>query len=214
LGSPPTVAGRRATAVIPIVFVAPTDPIGQGMVASLSHPGGNVTGPSGAPATTFQKDLELLAQLVPRLSRVAIVTDFSEPNLGSTTSRLQVVTSAANALGVQLKTLDVRSLDEVEPALAEALAWQAQAMLQFGAPGAVADAVPRLVAFQLQNRIPVAFNLKSQVQAGGLLSFNASPTGAGRSAALYVDRILKGAKPADLPVEQATVFELAVNEST
>jgi ABC-type uncharacterized transport system substrate-binding protein len=150
-GTPATMVARQATTVIPIVFVVVTDPVEVGLVASLAHPGGNLTGNTNAPPTVFAKQLQILAQLVPRLSRVAIVLDsYNNPGM---TLRLQATMTAANALGVQVKALDVRSREDVEAALAEALTWQAEAMMSFGGPGAVTDATPRLVDFELQNRM-------------------------------------------------------------
>src|SRR5262249_37332803 len=154
---------------------------------------------TNAPATVYQKELQVLAQLIPGLSRVAIVADFSPPNKLSNATKLEVTTGAANGMGVELKTLDMRSAEDVEPALADALAWRAQALVQFGSPGIVADVVPRLVDFQLHNHIPVAVSFESQVQEGGLLAYGISNTDAGRAAAAFVDKILRGAKPADLP---------------
>jgi ABC-type uncharacterized transport system substrate-binding protein len=206
-----TLAARQATTVIPIVFVAVTDPVGQGFVASLAHPGGNLTGVSNEPATAFGKQLEFLAQLVPRLSRVAIVLDVS--NSGDFL-RLQATATAANDMGVQLKVLDVRSPEDVEPALAEALAWQAEAVMESSGNTAISGALARFLDFQVQNRIPMALSTKPTVQAGGLLSYDTSRNEMGRTAAVYVDKIIKGAKPADLPVEQPTVYELVINRTT
>jgi putative ABC transport system substrate-binding protein len=112
-----------------------------------------------------------------------------------------------------LKFLDVRSAEEVEPSLAEVLAWQAEAMIDYVGPG-VMEALPRLVDFQLQNCIPMVTSDKEQVQVGGLLSYGPSYNGLGTTAATLVDKIIKGARSADLPVEQPTVYELAVNQTT
>jgi putative tryptophan/tyrosine transport system substrate-binding protein len=211
--SPAVVAAHQATTVVPIVFVGVTDPVGKGWVASLAHPGGNLTGVSQAPPTTLGKMIEYLAQLVPQLSRIALFASLSpaDPSLGPTA--VQLTTTAANALGVQLKFLDVRTPDDVEPALAEALAWQTEAMMSVGGV-AISNAIPRFMDFQLQNRIPFVTSLKEWVQAGGLLSYGPSVNGLGRQAAHSVDKILKGAKPAELPVEEPDRYELSVNQTT
>jgi ABC-type uncharacterized transport system substrate-binding protein len=200
-----TQAARQVTTVIPIVFAVVTDPVGQGLIASLDHPGGNLTGVSNAPATVWAKPLEFLAQLVPRLSRVAILINLALP---SSQLQFQALTTAANGMGgVQLNPLDLRTPDDMEPALV----WQAQAMIAFSA---VSSALPRLLDFEVQHRIPVSFTFKEAVQAGGFLSYGPSYNGIGHAAAAYVDKIVKGARPADLPVEQPTVFELVVNQTT
>jgi ABC-type uncharacterized transport system substrate-binding protein len=210
LSTPATQAARQATSVIPIVFVNVTDPVGQGIVASLAHPGGNLTGAASPPTTTFQKELEILGQLVPGMARVAIVLDASNPAM---ILRSRAVAPTANTMGVQLKTLDMRSADDVEPALAEALAWQAEAVMNLSGP-ATAVAMPRFLDFQLQNRIPLAVNSEQEVQAGGLLFYGVSNNVKGRTAAALVDKIIKGTKPADLPVEQPTAYELVINQTT
>jgi putative ABC transport system substrate-binding protein len=204
-----TLNAQQATSVIPIVFVTVTDPVAQGIVASLDHPAGNITGVTNAPATAWGKQLEFLVQLVPRLSRVAVVTYV--PNPGNAL-QLQGLLATANAMGVQLKPLNVfpDPLEDVEPALAEVLAWQAEALIISSAT----SAIPRFLEFQAQNRIPVTVNAKEQVQAGGLLSYGPSYAGMGRLAAGYVDKILKGAAPADLPVQQPIEFELVINQTT
>jgi putative ABC transport system substrate-binding protein len=215
VNSPSVVAAHQATSAIPIVFVYLTDPVGKGFVVSLAHPGGNVTGVSAAPPETYGKMIEYLAHVEPGISRVAFVTSFG-PVSGSGgaqgPSGVQFTTAAANALGIQLKLLNVNTSEDVEPALAEALAWQADAMMAGGLP--IADPTARFVEFQLQNRIPWAFIAKEQAQAGGLLSYGPSQNGIGRTGATLVDRIIKGAKPADLPVEQAAEYELVVNQTT
>jgi putative ABC transport system substrate-binding protein len=215
LSSPATLAARQATTVTPIVFVGITDPVGQGLVANLGHPGGNLTGGTAAPPTTFQKELQILKQVVPQLLTVAIIRDVSNPaSTAVMDSRLQATTTAATAMGVQLKVLDVHSAEDIQTALVEALDWPANALMSFGGTGAVTNAASRIASFAEQHRIPVTFTAKEQVQDGGLLSYGASFTYMGHAAASHVDKILKGAKPADLPVEQPTEFELIVNRTT
>jgi putative ABC transport system substrate-binding protein len=159
--------------------------------------------------------MDYLAQIVPGLSRVAFMTNFdpaSGPGGAAGPSVVQLTTSAANALGIQLKYLNVHTPEDVEPALAEALGWQTEALI-LSATG-FTDPTPRVVEFQLQNRIPVAVGYKEDAQAGGLLSYGASQNGLGRETATLVDKILKGARPADLPVEQPTEYELVINQTT
>jgi len=213
--SPAVLIAKRATTTVPIVFANASDPVGKGFVASLDHPGGNVTGISAAPPTQFQKLMEYLVQVQPGLSRVAFFTSL-DPISGaggaSGPSFVQVTTTAANALGIQLKFLDVGSADDVDSALAEALAWHVEAMIMTGIP--FADPTPRLIDFQLRNRVPVAFGARGGAQAGGLLGYGTNLNAIGHASAVLVDKILKGAKPADLPVEQPTEYELVVNQTT
>jgi putative ABC transport system substrate-binding protein len=211
--SPSVAAAQQATTVVPIVFANASNPVGKSWVASLDHPGGNLTGVTAAPPTRDAKLVEFLAQLVPRLSRVVFITSFdpADPSLGP--SAVQLTTAAVNALGIQVKFLDVRAPEDMEPVLAESLAWQTEAMVVLAAV-AVAPHMSRFVDFQLQNRKPLAVVSKEQVQAGALLSYSVSSTGAGHTAARFVDKILKGSRPADLPVEVPTVYELVVNQTT
>lgn len=213
--SPAVVAAKQATTVVPIVFVYVTDPVGKGFVASLAHPGGNVTGVPGGPPETYGKMIEYLALVQPGLSRVAFVTSFdpvSGPGGAQGPSGVQFTSTAADALGIQLNFLNVRTSEDLEPALAEALAWQAEAIIVGGLP--VPDPTSRFVDFQRRNRVPFAFIAREQARAGGLLSYGPSQNGVGRTSATLVDKILKGAKPADLPVEQPTEYELVINQTT
>jgi putative ABC transport system substrate-binding protein len=212
-GTPPTTAAQSATAAIPIVFSNVTDPVSQHFVASLAHPGGNLTGVTNVPVSVIAKPLEILSQLVPGLSRVAVVVNFDPANqLAVYTSRLQAIKSAADTMAVQLHVLDIRSVADVEPALADALAWQTEAIMSTDGQGAVLQASPRIVEFAKQNHIPTTFPNKEYV--GGLLAYGPNPAGAGRLAATYVDRILRGASPGDLPVQEPTTFDFIVNQTT
>jgi putative ABC transport system substrate-binding protein len=210
-GSPAARIARQATSAIPVVFVEVTDPVGLGLVVSLTNPGGNLTGITQIPLTTVAKQLEFLAQLVPGLSRVGIAFDSTNP---AAMLLLKALPPTATALGLQLKAFGVGSAAEVEPALNDALAWSVQAMMILSGPGTLTDADPRLAEFSRQHRIPMSFLSKSHVMAGGLMSYGASHNASGQTAARLVDRILRGAKPADLPVEQPTSFELAINQTT
>jgi putative ABC transport system substrate-binding protein len=212
-GSGVAMAAAQATSALPIVFLGTTDPIGLGLVESLAHPGGNVTGVTSPPTSVTAKRLELLARLMPGLARVGVFTSMGPGDIANATLKLQAASSAADSLGIQLKTLAVRSHDDVEPALAEGLAWSAQALLVFS--GAVVNFVTeRLVEFQTQNHVALEFeNTQSGQTRGGLMSYTVSDIGLGRLAASLVDRILKGAHPADLPVEQPTDFEFVINQT-
>jgi putative ABC transport system substrate-binding protein len=212
LSASATLAAERATAVIPIVFVWVADPVGKGIVTSLDHPSGNLTGTTAAPPSTYAKVLQFLTQLIPRLSRVAYVTNL-DPLQGAVLGP-QITTDAANAMGIQLKVLDVRAAEDVDPVLATALTWQADAIMSFGGTGATNDALPRLVDFQLWIHIPLACQNIPAVRAGGLLAYAASVQASGHTPAGLVDKIIKGARPANLPVEQPTVFELVINRTT
>jgi putative ABC transport system substrate-binding protein len=199
---------------VPIIFVLVADPVGQSLVASLARPGSNLTGNTNAPSTVYQKDLQLLTQIVPGLTRVAVIVDLEPANVAVMTGRIDALSNAAAAIGLLLKTLPVRSSEEVGPALAEALAWPAQAIMGRGGPGAVTNATGRIVEFSRGHGLPTAFTGNEYVKAGGLLAYGANPMGAGRQAAAYVDKVLKGANPSDLPVQEPTSYDLAVNRTT
>jgi putative ABC transport system substrate-binding protein len=212
-GSVEALPAREATTTIPIIFVGVTDPVGIGLVESIAHPGGNVTGIPNVPVTVVGKNLEHLARLIPGLSRVATFQPFDPVSAALEAVILKAATSAAETVGVEVKALAVDSADDVERALAEALAWPAQAVLVFTDNGVVVAAVPRLLEFQMQHRIPVVFNNAPDGQTrGGLLSYIASTTEYGRLAASLVDRVLKGANPGNLPVEQPTVYDFVINQ--
>ena len=215
--SPAVLAAQRATTGVPIVFEPAIDPVGKGFVASLDHPGGNITGVSNVPPTVFGKLIQYLAQLMPALSRVAFVSNFDPASTSGAggaegPSIVQLMTTAATALGVQLKLLNVRAPEDVEPALAEALAWQTGAIIVGGFP--FTDPTPRFVDFQLRNRIPFASYAGAHAQAGDLFAYGPNLTALGRLSATLVDKICKGARPADLPVEQPTVYDLVINQTT
>ncbi len=215
---PAIAAARETTTVIPIVFElvgSPESEVELGVVPSLAHPGGNITGSSGLPYSLDTKNLQMLAQFVPGLSRVAIVLNTS--STPSQKIRLRIDSDAANAIGAQLLPLDLQTPDEVEPALAEALAWGAQAMIDYYSVGPPADATPRLIEFELQNRIPIASQSPMVVQAGALLGWNtgvSAPSEYPLIVARQVDKILKGANPGDVPVEEPSRWDLLVNRTT
>jgi putative ABC transport system substrate-binding protein len=218
LSAPASQAAQRATTTVPVVFVSVNDPVETGVVMSLARPGGNVTGVGNPPDTLLQKELEVLDQIVPDLSRAGVVLNLS---LQTSALRLQTTTAAANMMGIQLMPMDMRSPEDVEPALAKALAWHIQAIVNFDSPGPPRDANPRIAAFALQNRIPLSVGNKQAFQDGALLEYSEwlPPTGditygEGYAAAALVDKIIRGAKPAELPIEMGTTFELTINQTT
>jgi putative ABC transport system substrate-binding protein len=208
VGPGDTRAAREATATIPIVTVLAGDP-GYGFVASLARPGGNVTGLSTLSADLSGKRLELLKEIVLKLSRVAVFASSASPTY---TRDLKEVELAAGALGVKLQNLDILSPKDVETAFQAAVNGRADAVLVIGAsPLFRSQPTPALA---VKSRLPTIYDQREFVEAGGLMSYDASVTDLYRRAATYVDKILRGAKPADLPVEQPKKFELVINLKT
>jgi len=205
-------AAQQATSTIPIVMAATSDPVGLGFVASLAQPGGNITGLSFLSAELPGKRLELLKEAVPQSTRIAVVANPAFPAYASTLANLTV---AAQALGVHLHVVEVRRADELETAFAamphagvDAVMALEDAVLLNGQRGRV---VADLAA---THRLPVMYGWREWVVAGCLMSYGPNELDTNRRAAVYVDKILKGAKPADLPVEQPTRFELIINLKT
>jgi putative tryptophan/tyrosine transport system substrate-binding protein len=205
--SAPTI--KQATSVIPIVFVLGNDPIGTGLVTNLARPGGNVTGLSVQQTETDSKRLELLREVVPRLRRVAVVANFGNPSSVRQTRELQV---AADALGLEVVPLEIRHADDIATAFA-ALNAQADALYIVQDALIVANTT-RIMTFALTARLPTSFNGRDFVPFGGLMSYGPSYPALFRRAADLVDKILRGTKPGDIPVEQPTKFELVFNLST
>jgi putative ABC transport system substrate-binding protein len=202
-----TRAAKEATTTIPIVMAFDNDPVGNGFVASLSRPGGNVTGLSTHYPEVSGKQLELLKEIVPKLLRVAVIGNSNEPGNAQALKETQL---AAGAFGVQLQYLEVRSPSEIETA------FQAASKARVDAALVLAGAVffsqrPRVAELAIKSRMPAVYQASEYVDAGGLMSYGVNITDLFRRAATYVDKILKGAKPADLPVEQPTKFEFIVN---
>jgi putative ABC transport system substrate-binding protein len=202
-------AAKNATETIPIVMLnGSADPVGLGFIASLARPGGNVTGLSYSVGPGIAgKGLELLKEIVPKVRRVAIL---SNPASLVQPLFIREVNGAARSLGVQLQLLEVRGPNEFEGAFA------AMAKERVGALLVVADAVfifhrTRLADLAARSRLPAAYGVRSSVEAGGLMSYGPSVRDSFRRSATFVDKILKGAKPGDLPVEQPTKFELVIN---
>ena len=209
-GPQATRRAREATSTIPIVMGFHNDPVGAGLVASLPRPGGNVTGLSTLAPEISGKQLELLQQVVPKLSRVAVLgnsTDPGNPQVQRETER------AAIALGVQHLYVDVRSPEDIETAFRKASNGHADAVLAL-ASFLLTSQRKQLVNLALKTRLPSIYDRQEFVEDGGLMSYSVSGTDLFRRAAIYVDKILKGANAADLPVEQPAKFELVMNLKT
>jgi len=208
-GTPEVLAAKQATSVIPIVFATAGDPVGNGLIASLARPGGNVTGMSLQSNDTAGKRVELLREVVPSLRRLAILA-----NVGNPFSVLELgeAQAAARALGLEVDTLEIRRPEDIAPAF-EALKGRAQA-LYVCADGLVNANRIRINTLALSVRLPTIHGYRDYVEAGGLMSYGANLPDLFRRSADYVDKILRGAKPADIPVEQPTKFDLVINLTT
>jgi putative ABC transport system substrate-binding protein len=216
-GSVATKAAQQATTTIPIVFVS-GDPIARGFVASLARPGGNLTGVALISVDLTFKRIELLKQAVPSLARLAILEDHSALRLLPQEIRLgenwQAIEAASRRLGIQLTPArGVRKPDDLDGAFALAVKERAGGVLVLASPHFFSQA-PRIASLAAKTRLPAIYEHQGFVEAGGLMSYGPSHPDTFRRLAWYVDRILKGAKPADLPVEQPTKLELAVNLKT
>jgi putative ABC transport system substrate-binding protein len=209
-GTPAGFAAKKATNTIPIVLGANSDPVGVGLVASLAHPGGNLTGNSLMAPDLSAKRLELLHALAPGMSRIAILWDSSNPGMAA---RVRETRSAADQSHVLLHAVGPRSLEELDAAFAELLKARPDALLVTAEPF-TRKHLARIVEFCTINRIPAMFEDKAYVAAGGLMSYGPDYEDVFQKAAIFVDKILKGAKPADLPIEQPTKFELVINAAT
>ena len=203
-----TRAAKAATVTIPVVMAAVGDPVGDGIVASLARPGGNITGLSSVAPELSGKRLELLKEIVPKLSRVAVFGSSTSPN---TAGALREVELAAGALKVKVQYLDVLSPKDIETAFRAAVKGRADAMLWQVAAGVANANRTQILELAVKSRLPAIYANQRTVEAGGLMSYGVINLDLDRRAATYVDKILKGAKPADLPVEQPTKFELIIN---
>jgi len=210
VGAAATRAAQQATSTLPIVMTTNTDAVAQGFVASLARPGGNITGVAGFGVELSGKRLELLKEVVPTASRIAALWNAVN---ATTVPFLQETQAAAQALGVGLSLLEVRTSNDFEGAFAAATSSRAEALIVM--PDAfLADHRTRIVDLAQQHRLPGMYPDREYVDAGGLMGYTATTANRNRRAAAYVDKILKGAKPADLPVEQPTKFELFINLKT
>ena len=209
LGSPAIVAAKQATAVIPIVFPLASDPVGDGLVASLARPGGNITGLSNEQPDLAGKRLEILRELVRGLSRLGYIANVNNP---TAMGNVREVQEAAAKLALQIMPLDVKRAEDIALAI-ETLKGRAQALYVVGDP-LIADNQIRINTLALAARLPTMHGSRSYIASGGLMSYGPNYSDLFRRAGDYVDKILKGAKPADIPIELPTRIELVVNFET
>ena len=209
-GEPPTGAAQKATTTIPIVMGNSIDPVGSGFVASLARPGGNITGLSSLLGDLGPKHFEMLRSMVPRLSRVAVLMNPTNPGHAMI---LKSVQTAAQKSGAKLLPVQARNPQEIESAFSTMARENAEAVIVAN-DGVFAQDQRRIAELAAQHRLPSVTLRREYAEAGGLMSYGPSFLDQYRRAASYVDKILKGAKPADLPVEQPTKFELVINGKT
>ena len=206
-GPTTTRSSKEATNTIPIVMAQDSDPVGNGFVASLARPGGNITGLSTQNPEINGKRLELLKEIVPRLSRVAVLGSSTTPG---NPQALRETELAAGAFGVQIQYLDVRGPKDIETAFKAASKGRADVLLVLASPVFVLQRT-QIAALAVKSRLPAIYDRREFVDDDGLMSYGTNFPDLYRRAATYVDKILKGAKPADLPVEQPTKFDLVIN---
>jgi len=212
VGSDPgAVAARRETQTIPIVMAVSTDPVGTGFVASLARPGGNVTGLTNIAPELSGKRLELLREALPAVSRVAFLWN---PDVRGALFDYKETEGAARSLRVSLQSVEVARAEDLDRGLVSLTDQRAQALIVQGPNPVLFSNRSAIVNFAEKNRLPSLYPAREYVVAGGLMSYGPSTTDSFRRAATYVDKILKGAKPADLPIEQPTKFELVINLKT
>jgi ABC-type uncharacterized transport system substrate-binding protein len=209
-GTPTALAAKRTTQTVPIVFLLVGDPVASGLVASLARPGGNLTGLTNFARELSGKRLELLKEAFPSISRVAIIVNPGNPAAAAVFKETQVV---AEVLGLQLQTIEVRSLKDLEKAFEIVTTKGANAFIVPPDP-LIATHRQRVVELAIRSRLPAMYDNREIAESGGLMSYGVNNSDLYRRAAVYVDKILKGAKPADLPVEQPTKFEFMINLKT
>jgi putative ABC transport system substrate-binding protein len=209
-GSPAAIAAKKATGTLPIVMAAHGDPVGTGLVSSLAHPGGNVTGLSSIITEVAGKRLELLREMLPTLSRVALL--YNPTNPGATNDWRQVE-AAARALHVKTSSLEIRKGEDLRRAFEAARKQRADALVVI-IDGVVQNYQKEIVDLARRHRMPDVYASREFVETGGLMSYGVSYPDLYRRAAIYVDKIFKGARPADLPVEQPSKLELVINLKT
>ena len=210
IGTPAGFAAKEATSTIPIVFGAMSDPVGVGLVASLARPGGNATGNSLMSPELSAKRLEILRALTPKLAQFAILWDSSNPGMAQ---RVRETEIAADQSHVLLRTVGPRTLEELEAAFVELLEKRPDALL-VTTEAFTRQHRARIIEFAKRNKIPAMFEDSSYVEAGGLMSYGPDYEEVFRTAAVLVSKIFRGAKPADLPIEQPTKFQLFINLQT
>jgi putative tryptophan/tyrosine transport system substrate-binding protein len=209
--NPTTVAAKLATSTIPIVMANGNDPVGAGLVASLARPGGNISGlTQDVGDELWGKRLELLKEVVPKLSRVAILW---RPSFEPNATRKKPTEEVAQKLGLVVRFTEFQEADDFKNAFASMGKERVGGVLVFGDPVAF-ERRAQIADFAVRNRLPTIYNIREFVEVGGLMSYGASLADQWRRAATYVDKILKGAKPAELPVEQPMKFELIINLKT
>ncbi len=201
---------KEATAKVPIVLAFDNDPVGNGFASSLARPGGNITGLSTHYPEISGKQLELFKEILPKFSRAAVIGNSTVPGNAQAVKQSEL---AADSLGIKIQYIDVRSKSEIEPAFHAAAKLHADAMLVLGSQ-IVTSEREIFADLGIKSRLPAIYWSPESVEAGGLMSYGVSIRDLFRRAATYVDKILKGAKPADLPIEQPTKFELVINLKT
>jgi putative ABC transport system substrate-binding protein len=209
-GTPAPLAARQATTTIPIVFIAVADPVGTGLIASLAHPGGNLTGLTNVAPVLAGKRVELLQTLIPGFSRLALILNTTNP---ATLAQAKEITSASQTLGVDVQALPIRTASDFEGAFQAAVSARADA-IHPTSDSVVTNGRDQLAELGMRYRLPTVFDFRENAVAGGLLSYGPNLVDMYRRAATYVDKILKGANPADLPVEQPITFDLIINLKT
>jgi putative ABC transport system substrate-binding protein len=202
-----TRSAKQATVTIPIVMMFDDDPVGSGFVASLARPGGNITGLSTLSPEISGKQLEILKEVVPKLSRVGVLGDVTRPGIPQ---ELREINVAADAFRVQVQYLEVRGSKDIEIAFRAAIKERVDAVLVLGSPVLTSER-KQVVELAVKSRLPAIYAREEPVEDGGLMSYGVSIADLSRRTATYVDEILKGAKPADLAVEQPKNFELIIN---
>jgi putative ABC transport system substrate-binding protein len=211
--TPHALAAKQATRTLPIVFISAADPVTSGLVTSLARPGGNVTGLSNLAPELVGKGLELLKQAVPGVSRVAVLWQPGGSGERTDKDMLKAADAAALALGVRLQAVEARGPADIDRAFSEMTKARAGALTVLRSAMFFGER-RRLVDLAAKNRLPAVYFFREFVDAGGLMAYGPNQADLNRRAATYVDKILKGAKPADLPVEQPTKFELVINLKT
>jgi putative ABC transport system substrate-binding protein len=209
-GTPAALAAKRATQTIPVVMAASADPVGSGIVASLARPGGNVTGLSSALTEVYAKRVELLSELLPKLARVAAILNMGNP---VTPSQRHVVEASARSLGIKAQLLDVRRPEDLGRAFDTAAKQRAEALI-VGLDGVTQGNLRPIAELAARQRLPSIYGAKEYADVGGLITYGASDLHMYHRAATFIDKIFKGAKPAGLPIEQPTKFELVINLKT
>ena len=207
-GSGATRLAKEATKTIPIVMAQDNDPVGNGFVANLARPGGNITGLAIFTPELNGKRLELLKEIIPNLARVAVFGSSNNPGNAQAVKEIEL---AGTALGVKLQYVDVLSPKDIEPAFQAAIKGRADAVLMMVSNPIAGSSRKAIVELAVRSRLPAIYNRREIVEDGGLITYGVNLTDLDRRSATYVDKILKGAKPADLPVEQPTKFELVIN---